>query len=171
LVQPSAEELERFALPHAGAALSLARALARSDSDAEDVVQEPLMRALKYFRGVSGEHPRAWLLSIVRNVAYALHRRNGQTEPVAELDEERGGRLDYLDGQPVAALVYRAREHAINVFAWPAGAARDVSPRRETRTGIHSLHWVRDGMAWWVVSDVGSDELEHLAALLREPVQ
>jgi RNA polymerase sigma-70 factor, ECF subfamily len=89
LVQPSAEEFERIALPHAAAALSLARALARNDSDAEDVVQEAFMRAFKYFRGFSGEHPRAWLLSIVRNVAYALLRRSGQTEPVADFDEER----------------------------------------------------------------------------------
>jgi RNA polymerase sigma-70 factor, ECF subfamily len=89
LVQPSAEEFERFALPHAAAALSLARALARSDADAEDIVQEAFMRAFKYFRGFSGEHPRAWLLSIVRNAAYSLLRRNEQTEPVADFDEAR----------------------------------------------------------------------------------
>jgi anti-sigma factor RsiW len=95
--------------------------------------------------------------------------------PVRDFREQgfglEGGRLDFLDGQPVAALVYRARQHAINVFAWPGGGAHDVPPRRETRYGIHSLHWVSDGMAWWVVSDVGDEELEHLAALLQEPVK
>jgi RNA polymerase sigma-70 factor, ECF subfamily len=89
LVQTSAEEFERFALPHAAAALSLARAVVSSDADAEDVVQEAFMRAFKYFRGFSGEHPRAWLLSIVRNVGYALLRKNGQVEPVEEFDEDR----------------------------------------------------------------------------------
>ena len=89
MVLPSAEEFERFALPHAGAALSLARALARNDADAEDMVQEAYMRAFKYFRSFSGTNPRAWLLSIVRNVGYALLRRNGQTEPVADFDEDR----------------------------------------------------------------------------------
>ena len=89
MVQPSAEEFERIALPHAQAALSLARALVRSDADAEDVVQEAFMRAFKYFRGFSGEHPRAWLLSIVRNVAYALLHKDGQSEPVEGFDEER----------------------------------------------------------------------------------
>jgi RNA polymerase sigma-70 factor (ECF subfamily) len=89
LVQPSAEEFERVALPHAQAALSLARALVRSDADAEDVVQEAFMRAFKYFRGFSGEHPKAWLLSIVRNVAFAFLRKGGQTDLVENFDEER----------------------------------------------------------------------------------
>jgi len=89
LVHPSAEEFERFALPHAAAALSLARALARSDADAEDIVQEAFMRAFQYFAGYSGGSPRAWLLSIVRNAGYAWLRRHGHTEPVAEFDEDR----------------------------------------------------------------------------------
>jgi len=80
-----------------------------------------------------------------------------------------GGRLDYVGGQPVAALVYRARQHAINAFVWPAGATRDTAPRWESRTGIHALHWVADGMAFWLVSDVGDGELERLSSLMRAP--
>lgn len=82
-----------------------------------------------------------------------------------------GGRVDYLDGQPVAALVYRARQHAINVFSWPARPGGDVALRRESRNGIQAVHWVSDGMAVWVVSDVGEEELLRLAALLRTPAQ
>jgi RNA polymerase sigma-70 factor (ECF subfamily) len=89
LLQPSAEEFERIALPHSRAALSLARALVRTDADAEDVVQEAFLRAYKYFRGFSGENARAWLLSIVRNESYALLRKRGQAEPVDTFDEER----------------------------------------------------------------------------------
>jgi anti-sigma factor RsiW len=93
--------------------------------------------------------------------------------PVRDFREQgfalEGGRLDYLDGQPVAALVYRARQHAINAFVWPAGAAHDTPPQKEHRTGVHALHWVADGMAFWLVSDTADEELEHLAALLREP--
>lgn len=89
MIHSSAEEFERIALPHAQAALSLARALVHSDADAEDVVQEAFLRAFKYFRGFAGEHPRAWLLSIVRNEAFALLRKKGQTETVDEFDEER----------------------------------------------------------------------------------
>jgi anti-sigma factor RsiW len=82
-----------------------------------------------------------------------------------------GGRLDYLDGQPVAALVYRVGKHAINAFVWPAGAARDAGPQRDGRSGFHALHWVSDGMAYWLVSDAADEELQHLASLLREPPQ
>ncbi len=93
--------------------------------------------------------------------------------PVRDFREEgftlEGGRLDYLEGQPVAALVYRARLHAINAFVWPAGGAHDMAPVREHLSGLHALHWVADGMAFWLVSDVGDEELERLAALLRAP--
>jgi anti-sigma factor RsiW len=82
-----------------------------------------------------------------------------------------GGRLDYIGGQAVAALVYRSGKHAINAFAWPANGVRDDAPRRETRNGIQTLHWVSDGMAWWLVSDTGEAELQNLASLLRGAAQ
>jgi anti-sigma factor RsiW len=80
-----------------------------------------------------------------------------------------GGRLDYLGGQAVAALVYRAGRHAINAFVWPSKGVQESPPQAETRNGIQSLHWVSDGMNWWLVSDTGSPELQHLASLLRGP--
>jgi anti-sigma factor RsiW len=93
--------------------------------------------------------------------------------PVRDFREQgfalEGGRLDYVGGQPVAALVYRARQHAINAFVWPAAGGRDAAPRWESRAGIHALHWVADGMAFWLVSDAGDGELERLAALMRTP--
>ena len=49
------------------AALRLARGLVRNEADAQDVVQDSLLRALRYFRGFSGEEARPWLLAIVRN--------------------------------------------------------------------------------------------------------
>jgi anti-sigma factor RsiW len=73
-----------------------------------------------------------------------------------------GGRLDYIGGRPVAALVYRRRQHTINAFTWPE-AARDQSPRVATMQGFNLVHWVRDGMEWWAVSDLTGSELEELA--------
>jgi len=75
-----------------------------------------------------------------------------------------GGRLDYIDGRTVAALVYRRRQHTINVFTWPAGA--EESPKTEGLQGFHVVHWARHGMAWWAVSDLAEDELKELARLL-----
>jgi RNA polymerase sigma-70 factor, ECF subfamily len=113
LVRSSVEEFERIALPHAQAALSLARALVRNDTDAEDVVQEAFLRAFKYFRGFSGEHPRAWLLSIVRNEGYAALRRKGKAEPMEDVDTETAPEASAPDSQgtgetPESALLRAA---------------------------------------------------------------
>jgi anti-sigma factor RsiW len=93
--------------------------------------------------------------------------------PVHDFREQgfvlEGGRLDYLGGQPVAALVYRAGRHAINAFVWPAKGIQESPPQAETRKGIQSLRWVSGGMSWWLVSDIESPELQHLAALLQGP--
>ncbi|HXX29762.1 MAG TPA: anti-sigma factor [Myxococcaceae bacterium] len=92
--------------------------------------------------------------------------------PVPDLRDQgyplEGGRLDLVGDRPVAALVYRARQHAINVLVWPDPEARDSAPQAETRGGIHVLHWSSQGMTWWAVSDVNAEELQRLAALLRE---
>jgi len=63
-------------LPHLDAAFNLARWLMRNAQDAEDVVQEAMLRALTYFPGFRGENPRGWLLQIVRNAAYASMKLN-----------------------------------------------------------------------------------------------
>jgi anti-sigma factor RsiW len=73
-----------------------------------------------------------------------------------------GGRLDYIAGRPVAALVYRRRQHTINAFTWPE-SARDQPPRVVTMQGFNLVHWVRNGMEWWAVSDLAGPELEELA--------
>jgi RNA polymerase sigma-70 factor (ECF subfamily) len=64
-------EFEATVLPHLDAAYNLARYLTRNPADADDVVQEAVLRAVTYFSGFRGTNPRAWLLQIVRNTAYA----------------------------------------------------------------------------------------------------
>src|SRR4051812_16968075 len=61
------EQFEQLVLPHLDAAFNLARWLTRSDTDAEDVVQEAYLRALRYFSSFHGEDARTWVLRIVRN--------------------------------------------------------------------------------------------------------
>ena len=61
---------EAVILPHLDAAYNLARWLTRNAADADDVVQEAVLRAVTYFAGFRGTNPRAWLLQIVRNTAY-----------------------------------------------------------------------------------------------------
>jgi len=89
-LEPS--ELERFeavVLPHLSAAHRLARYLTRNDADADDVVQEAFLRALKYFGGFRGEADQgcAWLLAIVRNTTHTWQRRHRTEASTAEFDE------------------------------------------------------------------------------------
>jgi RNA polymerase sigma-70 factor (ECF subfamily) len=87
-------ELKRFeviVLPQLDAAYTLARHLTRNDHDAEDIVQEASLRALKYFSGFRGAEPgdaRAWLLTIVRNTAYTWQRRHRASAQATQFDEE-----------------------------------------------------------------------------------
>lgn len=77
-----------------------------------------------------------------------------------------GGRLDYLSGRPVAALVYERRKHTINVFVWPASDATPVDTAQSVR-GFHVHHWIRDGMSFWAVSDLNDAELSEFAHALQ----
>ena len=74
---------ELLALPHLDAAYNLARWLTRNDHDAQDVVQEALVRALRYIHGLRGEGARAWLLQIVRHTCYSWLKENRPVEKVA----------------------------------------------------------------------------------------
>ena len=78
-----------------------------------------------------------------------------------------GGRLDVLDGRPVAALVYRHDRHALNLFTWPGSAA----PGRGTRLGFNWVRWSADGMVFWAVSDLTAADMDAFAALWREPAK
>jgi anti-sigma factor RsiW len=79
-----------------------------------------------------------------------------------------GGRLDYADGRPVAALVYRRREHIINLFTWPISDTGESAPRLEKRQGYNLVHWTKAGMEYWAVSNLNGAELTKFAALVRD---
>src|SRR5205085_1278339 len=79
---------EAVALPHLDAAYNLARWLTRNDHDAEDVVQEALVRAMRYLGGFRGEGARAWLLQIVRNTCWTWMKENRPAEHVALGDDD-----------------------------------------------------------------------------------
>jgi RNA polymerase sigma-70 factor, ECF subfamily len=82
------ESFDDVVLPHLDAGYRLARWLTRSEEDAEDVVQEASLRALRYFRTFTGGNGRAWFLRIVRNTCAGWYgpRLQVATDP---FDEER----------------------------------------------------------------------------------
>jgi RNA polymerase sigma factor (sigma-70 family) len=89
-----ADERTRFEqalLPHLGAAYNLARWLMRDDHDAQDIVQEAYLRALKFFGGFHGTDGRAWLLTIVRNACHTWLQQKRARGTAAAFDEEIHG--------------------------------------------------------------------------------
>jgi len=79
-----------------------------------------------------------------------------------------GGRLDYLDNRPVAALVYQRRLHFINLFVWPSNKAAIKEQQQLARQGYNLIHWTQSGMTYWLISDLNVAELSECARLLKE---
>jgi anti-sigma factor RsiW len=75
-----------------------------------------------------------------------------------------GGRLDYVGGRRVGAVVYKRRLHTISLFMWPSAGVSE--PRLVTRNGYNLLAWSRGGVSYWAVSDVSAGELKQLQGLL-----
>ncbi len=84
----------------------------------------------------------------------------GQGFPLA------GGRLDYLDGQPVAALVYQRNKHYVNVFIWPS-PDKQQGLQSSTYNGYHLFSWYQSGMIFWAVSDVNTPDLALFVQLFQ----
>jgi len=69
-----------------------------------------------------------------------------------------GGRVDYIRGHNVAALVYGRRRHFVNLFIWPEGSA-DSGEISQAYNGYSLLHWLSDGLSYWAVTDASPTDL------------
>ena len=94
--------------------------------------------------------------------------------PVVDLSGEGfpliGGRLDYLDNHPVAALIYQRRKHFINLFVWPARPGATETKETMTRQGYHLVHWTDSDFNYWAVSDVSDSDLQTFKQLFEGQV-
>ena len=104
---------EEAVMPHLDAAYNLARWLMRNEADAQDMVQEAYLRALRFFGGFHGTDARAWLLTIVRNTCYTCLKRNRSPELSVDFDEvvltKESEELD-----PEASHVLKVRAQLVN---------------------------------------------------------
>jgi len=79
-----------------------------------------------------------------------------------------GGRLDYVAGRPVAAVVYTRGQHTINVFVWPEPSDAVRSSDARAIRGFHLRHWTQGGMSYWAVSDVNDADLDQFVHALQQ---
>ncbi len=104
---------------------------------------------------------------------------NGRVDvapPVIDLTAESftllGGRLDYVDGEPVAAIVYQRRKHVINLFVAQHLGGKHPRPIAKSIQGYNCRHWTQNGLDLWAVSDIVGDELDEfvqkIAGSLRQ---
>jgi RNA polymerase sigma-70 factor (ECF subfamily) len=119
-------EFEQLILPHLGAAYGLARWLLRHPQDAEDAVQESVLRAFRAFHDFAGGSPQAWLLAIVRNTCLtAIERRRAEGKVVVLAD--------------AAPAHEPARSLASDPFPAPEAAVIAAEERREVHAAIAAL--------------------------------
>ena len=103
---------ETLMLPHLDAAYNLARWITRNEDDAQDVVQEAYLRALRFFPSFAGGNGRGWLLAIVRNTCYSWMQRNRPAEPLLLFDENE--HLPDREGHdPESELLLSARRESL----------------------------------------------------------
>ncbi len=70
-----------------------------------------------------------------------------------------GGRLDYIDARAIGAVVYKRRQHVINLFVAQTSSTDYRAPKTETMQGFNCRRWGNRGLNFWAVSDIGADEL------------
>jgi anti-sigma factor RsiW len=76
-----------------------------------------------------------------------------------------GGRLDFIDGREVAAVVYQRNKHVINLFVWPSESNHSTATQSYAKDGYNIVHWARGGFEFWLISDVNAKDLSDFADL------
>jgi len=151
----------------ATALLSWTAAIQYASVSPEEVMAERVIAG--HARSVVTGHLADVASSDQHSVKPWLSSRLDYSPPVTDLTGAGfplvGGRLDYLDQRPVSVLVYRHREHMINLFVWPLQeGARAQAVHSLAKRGYNVLHWNDGGMAFWAVSDLNTAEMRDFAA-------
>lgn len=126
-----------------------------------------------HVRSLMANHLTDVLSSDRHTVKPWFNGRVDYSPPVEDMADQgfplTGGRLEYLDSRPVAALVYMRQKHVINLFLWPVSAS-DADTRLLARHGYNVIHWTKTGLTYWVVSDLNATELRDFAHRYQERV-
>ena len=124
-----------------------------------------------HIRSMMADHLTDVLTSDQHTVKPWLSARLDVSPSVRDLKDEGfpliGGRLDYVDGHPAAAVVYRHDKHIINLFAWASPGKPDTGFHDESRQGFNVVTWCHGGITYYAVSDVEADQLAEFAKLVK----
>ena len=129
LEQEERKRFEECVLPHLDAAFNLARWLLRSREDAEDVAQEAMLRAYRFFGGYRAGDARAWLLQIVRNCCYTWLQKNRGGEQVTDIMED--AIPDNTDSPETLAMASHDRERLTAALESLPPSFREILVLRE----------------------------------------
>ncbi|MGY3622982.1 anti-sigma factor family protein [Bradyrhizobium sp. USDA 10063] len=168
--------LRGFALGSAVSAMAatgLVAVILRSDDEAR--IQSELVSA--HLRSLQAGHLTDVLSTDQHTVKPWFNGKLDVAPPVIDLTAKGftliGGRLDYVDARAIGAVVYRRRQHVINLFVAQTSDTERHAARMSTRQGFNIRQWSDHGLNFWAVSDLGADELaefgEKFEAAMRTP--
>lgn len=152
----------------AAAAASVTLVIVRADRD-KRILGEAISAHL---RSLQADHLTDVLSSDQHTVKPWFNGRIDLAPPIIDLTAEGftliGGRLDFIDGKPVAAIVYRRRVHVINLFVAQGMGLALVAPKVESLQGFNIRRWSDQGLNLLAVSDLNPDELEEFGTKFEE---
>jgi anti-sigma factor RsiW len=154
----------------AAAAASLVFTVMRGDQ--EQAVADEVVSA--HIRSLQAGHLMDVATSDQHTVKPWFNGRVDVAPPVIDLTAESftllGGRLDYIDSEPVAAIVYQRRKHVINLFVAQHLGARHARSVAESIQGYNVRHWSQAGLDFWAVSDLAGAELDEFVQRISRAV-
>jgi anti-sigma factor RsiW len=152
-------------------AASLVLLVVRRDDDQRllgDVVSAHL-------RSLQGDHLIDVQSSDQHTVKPWFNGRLDVAPPVVDLTAQGftliGGRLDYIDGRPVGAVVYKRRLHVINLFVAQAMGGAEDRGRIEKLQGFNIWRWRNADLGFWAVSDINAEELQEFGDKLEAAIR
>jgi anti-sigma factor RsiW len=127
-----------------------------------------------HLRALQGDHLIDVQSSDQHTVKPWFNGRLDVAPPVIDLTAQGftliGGRLDYIDAKPVAAIVYKRRAHVINLFVAPVTGAERRATIEQVQ-GFNIWRWTRSDLGFWAVSDIGAEELQEFGEKLEAAVR
>jgi anti-sigma factor RsiW len=144
----------------AALAASLVLAVVRNDHD--QAIADEVVSA--HIRSLQAGHLMDVETSDQHTVKPWFNGKLDVAPPVVDLTAQGftllGGRLDYIEGEPVASIVYQRRKHVINLFVAQRLGTKQAVARTVTIQGYQVRHWTEEGLDFWAVSDLAADELD-----------